>query len=167
MAVGTIRWCTVASVSVQLSGFKELEARVKSIGERTPQALATALYEEANVVMADSKTNYVPVDQGTLSNSGRVDLPKVEGQSISVTFGFGGPAAPYAIWVHENPRSGKTMGVSPTGKPYKQWARRGQWKYLETPLKKSAPDIADAMRQALNDLFESRRAEAVAVATRF
>jgi hypothetical protein len=43
--------------------------------------------------------------------------------------------------VHENPRAGKTGGVSPQGKPYAKtkggkglWAKTGKWKYLEDPF---------------------------------
>lgn len=143
-------------VSVTLTGFTELEARLQSLGAQTPQTIATALYEEANAIMADSKTNYVPVDLGTLSNSGKVDPPVTEGTGISVTLGFGGPSAPYAIVVHENPRAGQTGGRSPQGKKYLHWARRGEWKYLETPLKGHAPEIGEALRVALNRLYESR-----------
>lgn len=150
-----------------LSGFKSLEDRIKSLGQQTPETVATALYEEANVVMADSVTNYVPFDTGVLAGSGKVNLPEHSGGGISVTFGFGGPAAPYAIAVHENPRSGKTGGVSPQGKPYVHFARRGEWKYLETPLKKHAPEVADALRQALEDLIDQKQAERLGVATRY
>ena len=53
---------------------------------------------------------------------------------VSAVLGFGGPATPYALAVHENPRAGKTGGVSPSGKRYKHWAEVGQWKFLEIPL---------------------------------
>lgn len=157
----------MAKITVQLSGFKSLEDRIRSIGQATPQTVATALTEEAHVVIADSVTNYVPKDTGTLANSARVDPPAFEGGGISVTFGYGGPSAPYAIAVHENPRSGKTMGKSPQGRQYVTWARRGEWKYLETPLKAHAPEVADALRQALNDLIDERQSERLGVATRF
>jgi len=50
-----------------------------------------------------------------------------------------GYAASYAIFVHENPRAGKTGGMSPKGLAYKpsKGSRRivystvGQWKFLE------------------------------------
>lgn len=62
-----------------------------------------------------------------------------------------GYAAIYAARVHENPRAGKTGGVSPSGRKYLPpllpsgrrstrivWSRVGQWKFLETPFKRLA-----------------------------
>jgi hypothetical protein len=60
--------------------------------------------------------------------------------------GYGGPSAPYALAVHENPRAGQTGGISPKGQPYEHWAHTGQWKYLETPLKAAVPDITAKMK---------------------
>ncbi len=58
---------------------------------------------------------------------------------ISGEIGF---SAKYAMSVHENPRSGRTRGYSPSGKRYappkgsKQiaYARSGAWKFLERPV---------------------------------
>ena len=66
--------------------------------------------------------------------------------TATITMGYGGPAAPYAIAVHENPRAGKTGGLSPSGKPYEHWARTGGWKYLETPLKAATGQIAAKLK---------------------
>ena len=59
---------------------------------------------------------------------------------IAVIVGAGGPAAPYALSVHENPRSGETEGISPEGKQYypkpgqkRSYSVVGSWKYLEFP----------------------------------
>jgi len=65
-----------------------------------------------------------------------------------------GYSALYAAIVHENPRSGKTGGVSPTGKKYTAgltesgkkskraiWSEVGKWKFLEDPLKRSTKKI--------------------------
>jgi hypothetical protein len=59
-----------------------------------------------------------------------------------------GFSSAHARRTHENPRAGKTGGVSPRGKKYtpgllpsgrrstrKVYATSGQWKFLETPLK--------------------------------
>lgn len=50
-----------------------------------------------------------------------------------------GFSAAYALKTHENPRSGNTGGVSPSGKPYPEgsYAKVGQYKFLETPLKET------------------------------
>lgn len=113
-----------------------------------------ALHRFAEEVIGDAKESYVPIRTGALAASGFVRDD--EGITPSVTFGFGGAAAPYAIAVHENPRSGKTGGHAPDGSTYKSFARTGQWKYLETPLKAHAPQVAEALRQALDDLAYQR-----------
>lgn len=50
-----------------------------------------------------------------------------------------GFSAAYALRTHENPRSGNTGGASPSGKPYPEgsYAKVGQYKFLETPLKET------------------------------
>jgi len=55
----------------------------------------------------------------------------------SGTVGF---SSIYALKTHENVRSGATGGTSPSGKPYKEgsYAVVGEWKFLETNLKKTS-----------------------------
>ncbi len=59
-----------------------------------------ALFIEAELIMTDAK-ELTPVDKGTLRSSGFVEKPKKVGKGFEVTLGFGGPAAPYALTVHE------------------------------------------------------------------
>ena len=66
---------------------------------------AAALYLEAELIMTDSKQNYVPVDTGNLKNSGVVLAPTITGNKVSVVLGYGGSAAPYAATVHEYPKA--------------------------------------------------------------
>lgn len=114
------------------------------------KAAAGVLYRSASNVMADSVQNYVPVETGTLRSSAHVEQPRPDGAGlVSVTFGYGGPAAPYAWNVHENPRSGKTGGRSPSGQKYRRWAKVGQWKYLETPFQAYRNRIAPAIAKAV------------------
>lgn len=138
-------------VDLKLSGDKQLQAAVKALHDGALPAAQAALYRFADEVIGDSKEHYVPVDDGHLRASGFVR--DESGPSVAqVSLGFGGAAAPYAIAVHENPRAGKTGGVSPSGSTYKTWARTGEWKYLETPLKLRSPEMGTALREALDDL---------------
>ena len=89
-------------------------------------------------VAKESKDNRVPFDMGTLAATIHADT-KLENGVITSTIGAGGNAAAYAVIAHENPRYGHTGGVSPSGKPYKHWAKRGAMKYLENPLKEALP----------------------------
>jgi hypothetical protein len=83
--------------------------------------LADALYLEAELIMTDSKQNYVPVDSGMLRNSGTVMKPVISQKGVTVVLGYGGPSADYAVVVHEYPPS------------YGQ----GKNKYLSKPLNKA------------------------------
>jgi hypothetical protein len=117
--------------------FERAKKAIRDLGIDAVKPAGGALFREAEEIMGDSKDNYVPVDFGTLRNSGFVDLPVIQGTRVTVRAGFGGPAAPYALAVHENPRSGKTGGVSPQGKKYQHFAAVGQWKYLEIPFRQA------------------------------
>jgi len=59
--------------------------------------------------MAESK-HQVPVDTGVLRSTGHVQLPKEEAGRVSVTLGYGGPAAPYALRQHEELSYRHTVG---------------------------------------------------------
>lgn len=122
-------------VDVRLKGMDTLLRRMRRKGVKVERALGQFVTQEAESVMTLAKEKFVPVDLGTLRSSGFVSPPMRVGHTVGVKLGFGGPAAPYALMVHENPRAGKTQGISPSGKPYKTWSSVGQWKYLEKPLK--------------------------------
>lgn len=132
--------------SVEIAGVAEWNAKLKTMGPAVFDAMVKSAYQSLEAVMATSKEEYVPVDSGTLRSTGTVLQPEVSGMSATITMGFGGPSAPYALAVHENPRAGKTGGISPSGKPYESWARTGGWKYLETPLKAATGAIAAKLK---------------------
>ena len=120
---------------IEITGAQRIAAALASLGSRGPVAIGAGLFQEAEAIMVVSKERYVPVDTGTLRATGFVEPPRLLPGQVSVRLGFGGPAAPYALRVHENPRSGKTGGISPSGKPYAHYAKVGEWKFLETPVK--------------------------------
>lgn len=102
--------------------------------------LEAALYQEAQEIIARAQEELVPVRNrggGTLRGSAFVEKPEREGDVVRVVLGFGGGAVKYAAAVHENPRSGKTGGVSPTGRRYRSWAEVGEWHYLSRPLEEA------------------------------
>ena len=124
---------------MSISGDQQVLATLKALGEAAQPAMLAALREEGQELLNDS-LQLVPVDLGTLQGSGTVK--SIDGSSPEVIVGYGGAAAPYALTVHENPRSGKTGGVGPSGQKYKHWASIGQWKYLEQPFKERASGFA-------------------------
>lgn len=144
----------MADFEVTFTGSDRLAANLHKLAALAPAAIAQGLTEHAEDVMRVSKTEYVPVDLGTLRQSGTVLPPEITGETVTVTLGYGGPAAPYAVAVHENPRSGHTGGRSPSGRPYKHWARVGGWKYLETPFEQLAPRLVPRVEATIQRLVE-------------
>ena len=128
-----------SSFSIDLFGDKELVNALKSGQENTPQAIAQAIYEEANVIFAKSQV-LVPVDTGVLRGSGGVSAPQMGSQGYFVDIFYGGPAASYALYVHEiignyhNP---------PT-----------QAKYLEQPVMEAMPTIQANLKGRIIDIIE-------------
>lgn len=161
------------AVTFELQGLDRLRARLLKAGDRAVPLLGKTMYRFAEDIMTDSKENYVPVSAkhpklerarrqkpsrgsaksgGNLKASGFVEHPHY-GSVTTVTLGYGGAAAPYALAVHENPRTGKTGGFSPSGQRYTSWSAVGQWKYLEAPFLKWKPRYAGVLSKKLREVF--------------
>jgi hypothetical protein len=102
--------------------------------------LASALYVEAEMIMTDSKSNYVPVDSGALRNSGTVLPPNITGNTVEVKLGFGGASVLYARKIHEAPKS---------------WGQ-GRNKYLSKPLYKASHGMAQRISNRMRDRVSRR-----------
>ena len=89
------------SLSVEVKGTAQVRARLAALVASVPTVVAAALYQEAELVMTTSK-DQVPVDTGTLKNSGFVNDPDVNGGEIAVVLGYGGAASAYALKQHED-----------------------------------------------------------------
>ena len=76
------------------NGLTELHRAMRAKG-------AQGLFEAGNMIMTDAKRR-VPVDLGALKGSGYVTAPTATPGGTHVEVGFGGPAAGYAIYVHED-----------------------------------------------------------------
>ena len=128
-----------SSFRLDLTADKELINALKAGKQQTPQAIAQAIYEEANVIFAKSQI-LVPVDTGILRGSGGVSAPQMGNQGYFVDIFYGGPAAPYAFFVHEiignyhNP---------PT-----------QAKYLEQPVMEAMSTIQQNIKGRIMDIIE-------------
>lgn len=126
-----------------------MSGKLRAMQKRIPEVMRTALYRRAEFVMTKSKTSYVPIDLGTLKNSGHVEAPVQSGAMVSVDLVFGGPAAPYAKAIHDHPSSssppswrGVNVQFHPSG--------RGPG-YLMTPLMEQVKTLpADLVRDGLN-----------------
>lgn len=108
-------------VRVELEGADRLARMFKKATDSgTIRDLEQAVFGTANAVLNESK-KIVPVDTGTLKDSGRVERPKVDEDGIEVEITYGGAASRYALIVHENMNARHADGKSA--------------KYLEIPVK--------------------------------
>lgn len=97
------------NMKLDTSGFKK-------VSEQARKNLPAAVFIEGTEIMADSQTNYAPVDTGHLRSTGHVDEPTRNGDgSYTVNLGY---SATYAGVVHEMPPG---------------WGQ-GKRKFLEKPL---------------------------------
>lgn len=124
----------------------ELKAKIVkndfgAVSAATMHDLKSALYVEAESIMTASKRYYVPVDTGSLRNSGTVTPPTESGNTVSVTLGYGGASAPYAAIVHEKPKA---------------WGQ-GRNKYLSQPLNIAVKGMGVRIGKALR-ISKNRRA---------
>lgn len=126
------------SFGFTVQGLGELEQIASGIGDIATQAIAIELYQEGEEIMAASKP-LVPVDLGTLRDSGTVLPPEIRGGSVSVTLGYGGAAESYALEQHEN------MALHHT---------TGQAKYLEQPANEHAGHIVDRISKNVGARLE-------------
>lgn len=109
--------------SEELQGYQEMQRKLSNLVRNIPTEEAQALYAEAQIERTESMRR-TPVDEGNLRASHVVQAPIQTPQDVSVTIAVGGPAAPYAVHVHENLEANHPSG---------------QAKFLESTLKESAP----------------------------
>jgi hypothetical protein len=107
---------------MQVDG-KQLIANLRKIGRNAPGEFERAQYEETEVEAAECK-RVTPVDTGSLRNSVHAEGPTWRGKQCETAVVAGGPAAGYAIYVHEDLSADHPVG---------------QAKYIEGPLLQSAP----------------------------
>lgn len=127
-------------MNIQFKGQDVVDKNLRRIAKNAPREAGRALYLVAErKIMTPSKRDHVPVDLGNLRDTGMVEPFKENGTIISVRLVYGGPAAPYALSVHEHPSEfdpiswkGKKITFSPPG--------HGP-KFLEKPLLAEAPDL--------------------------
>lgn len=106
-----------------ITGAVELNARLKNWQSRMKKEVAAALYAEALVIQRTSMSR-TPVDTGALRASHETTQPDVKSDEISVTIKVGGPAAQYAVHVHED---------------LEATHRVGQAKFLESAIREAEP----------------------------
>lgn len=140
----------MAEFKFEVGGIDRVMQSLDAYGQRSIQALGVAIHEEAEEIMLTSKDKYVPIEMSALKNSGFVANVERHGDTVDVTMGYGGPAAPYALTVHEDLTMRHGSELTP---PYGPKPPDQQAKFLETPTLEALPGmpdrIAGAMRQIL------------------
>ena len=114
-------------ITFQLTGVVEMRRKFERLVREFPEAVGSALHEELEIELLEAKQR-TPVDTGALRASGFVEGPKVRRGHISDRIVFGGPAAPYAVIVHEDLEAHHPVG---------------QAKFLESVLVESAPYLLE------------------------
>ncbi len=142
------------SISLKMKGLAGAPALMKKAQTELRKMVAREMYKLGQEIKTESQEFYCPVRTGTLRSSAFVTLPRYEAGVLSLQVGYGGPARNYALPVHENPRAGKTGGVSPSGKALKHWARSGGWKYLEIPFRLKAPELRPRLVKGVATLLK-------------
>ena len=102
-----------------LTGVATVQAGLLTAHAAILRAVAGAVTDEAEAIMADSKEHYCPVDTGVLRTSGIVLPAVIAATGVEVEMGYGGNASSYALEVHENLSANHPVGMA---------------KYLEIPF---------------------------------
>lgn len=120
-------------------------------GREVIEGAAAGLYQAGTVLMATSQA-IVPVDTGTLKRSGDVEQPVVDGDSVSVTvgYGYGGVEGDrgYGFWVEvrEYTESGKKVFHKPPTQAH----------YLSDPVKAIGPELGNFVQEGIRARMEGR-----------
>jgi len=145
-----------------LKGLLAAGLHVRRKSQPEVPVVTSNLKNSAFVIASNGKVIDLPVFRGDgalgmTADHGRV-VTKIKGKVQrgkrkyhNVAVGY---SAFYAPFVHENPRAGKTGGVSPSGKRYKPekgskrqvFAVGGNWKFLEGPLRRERRVILKIIR---------------------
>ena len=109
-----------------LKGYTQMRGKLTRLMKSLPHEGAAALYTEAQIEATESRRR-TPVDRGNLRASHFVTPPTIKRSgNVLVSILVGGPAAPYAIFVHEDLNADHKVG---------------QAKFLESTLRESAPHM--------------------------
>lgn len=87
-------------MAAKVQTMQELQALLSKLGKGALEQAGRALYQEALVIQRESMKR-TPVDTGALRASHETKQPDTTGGEVSVRIVVGGPAAPYALFVHE------------------------------------------------------------------
>jgi hypothetical protein len=99
---------------------------LRAIAKALPEQAAAAIYQEALTIQRDAMRR-TPVDTGALRASFETTRPERKGRDWTVTIRCGGPAASYALVVHEDLSADHPVGEA---------------KFLERTVREAMPGFA-------------------------
>lgn len=120
---------------IRIHGGTQLAQKLRRAASGGLPTVTGVLQREAEAIITAAKQQYVPVETGALRASGFVAPPQVSGNAVAVVMGFGGPAAPYALVVHEDLTKQHPVGSA---------------KYLEIPFKARVAGMPAVLKARLN-----------------
>lgn len=126
---------------MQITGIDEV---LREAGDRLAQVFQAGVaraYVEAELVMTEAKMR-TPVEHGTLRSSGHVPAPEHTREGVNIRLVFGGAAASYAIYVHEDLDAAHAEGTGA--------------KFLESAHREAMPSIRNAVVAAMRDALQKR-----------
>jgi hypothetical protein len=122
---------------LKLLGVDQLRKRLRAITRRQPDEVGKALYAEGLSIQRVSMRR-TPVDTGALRGSHVTTEPVFNGRDVSVRVEVGGPAAPYALQVHEDLDAGHKVG---------------QAKFMQSAAYDAKPGMGGRIAKRLADMF--------------
>ena len=139
---------------ITIEGDEKFRQFLKTRPKVALHAMAGAAFVEAEQIMKRSKDEFVPHDLGALQASGEVDpTPETTRTGVTITLGYGGPAAAYALAIHEHPESPPSPAVW-RGKNIK-WSKPGTGpKYLEKPMLEAEKGMAERIGSRIGRRLE-------------
>ena len=107
---------------ISFQGTNVVLGNIAAVARKSKTVTKRAVREFAEEEMTEAKRR-TPVDTGELRASGHVTMGETENGGVRAELAFGGPAAPYALTVHED---------------LEAFHKVGQAKFLESVLNESA-----------------------------
>ena len=179
----------MTAYTVVVRGIQELSDRLLLMDHQIPGVLKAAIRAEAEVVMREAKRLCPTGVSGALRASGFVSPVQGTRTDMSVTMGFGGPAAPYAAAMHEG-----AVEHFPPSSALERWVRRvlhvapkdvkgvafivaraiskrgspldkGKTKFLERPYLEHTNGLIDRLVKGCDQVLAVRAAKAAAAQT--
>jgi len=120
--------------------------KLKNAPDKANQEITFAL-QRIGLLLLEKSLEITPRRYGDLRRSGTVPEPEISRNQIVQEVGFGGAAAPYAVFIHEIP------DPLPSGRPV-NWTTEGTGhKYLERPTLEIQDDIPELLQTQILDAF--------------